>query len=70
MEGNGAKAFGKDEVTGDDLELPLLQLLRDVEIRWSSTFLMIDRVLFLNPVSDSHRIHSSILTADLFTFSR
>lgn len=31
-------------------KLRVLQLLRDVETRWSSTFLMIDRVLELYPV--------------------
>ena len=38
----------------DDLktggELPEVQLLRDCETRWSSTFLMITRVLTLYPV--------------------
>ena len=31
-------------------ELPEVQLLRDCEMRWSSTFLMITRVLTLYPV--------------------
>jgi hypothetical protein len=32
-------------------KLPLLQLLRDCETRWSSTYLMIERILLLYPVS-------------------
>ncbi|KDQ12925.1 hypothetical protein BOTBODRAFT_112281, partial [Botryobasidium botryosum FD-172 SS1] len=31
--------------------LDVLQLLRDVDTRWSSLFLMVDRVLELSPVS-------------------
>lgn len=31
--------------------MPVLQLLRDCETRWSSTYLMIDRILVLWPVS-------------------
>ena len=42
-EGNRIHAFG-------DKPLPELQLLRDVDTRWSSTFLMINRVLTLHPV--------------------
>lgn len=32
-------------------ELPEVQLLRDVETRWSSTYLMIRRIILLYPVS-------------------
>lgn len=35
---------------GNTFLLPVLQLLRDCETRWSSTFLMLDRVLTLVPV--------------------
>ena len=42
-EGNHIHAFG-------DKPLPELQLLCDVDTRWSSTFLMINRVLTLHPV--------------------
>jgi hypothetical protein len=35
---------------GDPFPLPVLQLLHDCEIRWSSTFLLLDRVLTLLPV--------------------
>lgn len=34
----------------DALHLRVLQLLRDVDTRWSSTFLMIDRALYLSVV--------------------
>lgn len=34
----------------DGLHLRVLQLLRDVDNRWSSTFLMIDRALYLSAV--------------------
>lgn len=33
--------------------LPLLQLLRDMDVRWSSTYLMIRRFLLLYPVRTS-----------------
>jgi hypothetical protein len=42
--------------TPDDLEhvvLDCLQLLRDCETRWSSTFYMIERLLYLFPVRDT-----------------
>ncbi|GLB37947.1 putative encoded by [Lyophyllum shimeji] len=42
VEGNASGAFGDDG-------LPVLTLLREMEIRWSSTYLMIDRVLLLYP---------------------
>ncbi|OBZ74707.1 hypothetical protein A0H81_05703 [Grifola frondosa] len=41
--GNREKAFGENVI------LPDLQLLRDVDTRWSSMFVMIDRVLELYP---------------------
>ncbi|OJT10844.1 hypothetical protein TRAPUB_12620 [Trametes pubescens] len=43
IEGNEAGSFG------EGVELPKSQLLRDVDTRWSSTFLMIDRLLELYP---------------------
>ncbi|EIW65092.1 uncharacterized protein TRAVEDRAFT_33747 [Trametes versicolor FP-101664 SS1] len=43
IEGNKAGSFG------EGVELPKAQLLRDVDTRWSSTFLMIDRLLELYP---------------------
>ena len=42
-EGNATKAF-RDE------QLPPLELLRDMEVRWSSTYFMIERFLVLYPV--------------------
>ncbi|RPD74060.1 hypothetical protein L226DRAFT_583602 [Lentinus tigrinus ALCF2SS1-7] len=48
-DGNKAQLW-KDEV-GNLIQLPLLQLLRDCETRWSSTFLMIKRALHLYPIS-------------------
>ena len=36
--------------TVENLGLEKLQLLRDVDTRWSSTLLMIERVLLLRPV--------------------
>jgi hypothetical protein len=44
MEGNSSRSFP------DGKELRNVQLLRDMDVRWSSTFLMIDRVLELYPV--------------------
>ncbi|KAH9930790.1 hypothetical protein B0H21DRAFT_677483, partial [Amylocystis lapponica] len=41
-EGNTTHAFG------ESIELPELELLRDVDTRWSSIFLMVDRVLFMS----------------------
>ncbi|KAI0682527.1 hypothetical protein C8T65DRAFT_551748, partial [Cerioporus squamosus] len=43
IEGNRTGAFGEGVV------LPVHELLRDVDTRWSSTFLMIDRLLVLYP---------------------
>lgn len=48
-EGNRAGSFG------EGIELPKAQLLRDVDTRWSSTFLMIDRLLELYPVRTCRR---------------
>ncbi|PIL24443.1 hypothetical protein GSI_14197 [Ganoderma sinense ZZ0214-1] len=45
-EGN-AREGGWD---GKGLQLPCLELLRDVDTRWSSTYLMIDRLIALWPV--------------------
>ena len=44
MEGNSSKSFP------DGKELRNVQLLRDMDVRWSSTYLMIDRVIELYPV--------------------
>jgi hypothetical protein len=46
-EGNKAGIFGPDGLCE-------VVLLKDMDVRWSSTFLMIDRVLELYPVSCSH----------------
>lgn len=40
---------------GNPFPLPVLQLLRDCETRWSSTFLLLDRVLTLLPVRASQQ---------------
>ncbi|GLB45625.1 hypothetical protein LshimejAT787_2500170 [Lyophyllum shimeji] len=45
VEENASGAFGDDG-------LPVLTLLREMEVRWSSTYLMIDRVLLLYPAID------------------
>lgn len=50
-EGNEAETW--TDSNGNPLQLPVLQLLRDCETRWSSTFLMLDRVLTLLPVRTS-----------------
>ncbi len=48
-DGNQAQLWEDEQ--GNPIQLPLLQLLRDCETRWSSTFLMIKRALHLYPVS-------------------
>ena len=48
-EGNKSGVF--HDGTGAMVVVPSLELLRDVNTRWSSTFLMIDRVLDLAPLS-------------------
>ena len=48
QEGNKAGSWKDSE--GTPLSLPVLELLRDCETRWSSTFLMLNRVLMLLPV--------------------
>ncbi|KZV66296.1 hypothetical protein PENSPDRAFT_585511 [Peniophora sp. CONT] len=50
-EGNKRHWWGTD-ANGNPKELDPLQLLRDVDTRWSSTYLMIDRVLYLLPASN------------------
>ena len=52
VEGN--KVGSWTDSNGNPLPLPTLQLLRDCETRWSSTFLMLDRVITLLPVCTSH----------------
>jgi hypothetical protein len=47
----GNKAGTWTDSKGNPLPLPVLQLLRDCETQWSSTFFMLDRVLMLRPVS-------------------
>ena len=49
----GNKAGTWKDSKGNPLTLTVLQLLRDCETRWSSTFLMLDRVLTLLPVRTS-----------------
>ena len=46
-DGNKAGIFGPEG-------LREVVLLKDMDVRWSSTFLMIDRVLELYPVSSSY----------------
>jgi hypothetical protein len=48
QEGNESRSWTDSE--GNPLPLPVLQLLRDCETRWSSTFFLLDRVLTLLPV--------------------
>lgn len=50
LEGNEQHWWGND-ANGKPVKIDPLQLLRDVDTRWSSTYLMIDRVLKLVPVS-------------------
>jgi len=42
----------KGKLPGNAETLPVVQLLRDCETRWSSTYLMIERLLLLYPVGD------------------
>ncbi|KAI6006128.1 hypothetical protein EDD15DRAFT_2154708, partial [Pisolithus albus] len=49
VEGNSSGRWAGKLPDGGD-KLPLYQLLRDCETRWSSTFLMIERLLLLYPV--------------------
>lgn len=41
-------------------EIPSVQLLRDCKTRWSSTFLLIDRMLLLYPVRYQYYIHEPL----------
>lgn len=56
---DGNKAQLWEDEHGNAIQLPLLQLLRDCETRWSSTFLMIKRAMHLYPVSLPSRLRSS-----------
>ncbi|KAJ2926565.1 hypothetical protein H1R20_g10525, partial [Candolleomyces eurysporus] len=51
--GNENNSWGDDK-DGKPIQLRVVGLLRDVDTRWSSTFLMIDRVLELRAVSAIH----------------
>jgi len=46
------------------LNEPNLQLLRDVDTRWSSTFLMIERALLLREVSNTNLTLKKLMTLD------
>jgi hypothetical protein len=59
-EGNEVGSWTDSE--GNSFSLPVLQLLRDCETRWSSTFLMLDRVLILLPVRTLVAMWKHILT--------
>lgn len=48
-DGNRAGDF-IDNKTGAAIKLAVVELLRDMDVRWDSTYLMIDRVLYLRPV--------------------
>jgi len=48
LEGNLGKTWTDDD--GNHIPREALQLLRDCETRWSSTYLMVDRVLVMLPV--------------------
>ncbi|KAK7025814.1 hypothetical protein R3P38DRAFT_2529700 [Favolaschia claudopus] len=50
VQGNLSKCWEPAE-NGEAVMLPVVQLLRDCETRWSSTYLMNDRVIALYPVS-------------------
>ena len=54
---------------GDGLQLPSLELLRDIDTRWSSTFLMIDRLILLWPVSLSMTTSPGRPALDLTSWS-
>ena len=50
---NEAGLFSRDD-KGVDIELPSLQLLCDIDTRWSSIYLMVEQALDLYPVSFSN----------------
>lgn len=56
-EGNKADNWPKSQ-DGVSVRIDDLQLLRDVDTRWSSVFLMIDRLLYLYPVSSRRSLGS------------
>lgn len=61
-EGNKAQTWTDSK--GNPLPLPVLELLRDCETRWSTTFLLLDRVLTLLPVRASQPLwetHSDVI---------
>jgi hypothetical protein len=55
--GNESKSWGNSE-DEQPILLRVVGLLRDVDTRWSSTFLMIDRVLEMRPVSNVYSLIS------------
>jgi hypothetical protein len=58
-----AKTIQDGNVSGEfNVILREVVLLRDMDVRWSSTFLMIDRVLELYPVSPAFNFCSTQLS--------
>jgi len=58
LEGNEAGSW--TDSNGNPLSLPVLQLLRDCETRWSSTFFLLDRMLMLLPVRTSRLLFNGM----------
>ncbi|KAK7012539.1 ribonuclease H-like domain-containing protein [Favolaschia claudopus] len=56
VQGNLSKCWEPAE-NGEAVMLPVVQLLRDCETRWSSTYLMNDRVIALYPAIDTFLKH-------------
>lgn len=58
--GNDAGDFAP--LDNPDFKLPCVELLRDMDVRWDSTFLMIEQVILMRPVSDlPSELHASYL---------
>jgi hypothetical protein len=56
IDGNERKWFFEKDQNGKrrSVQVPELQLLRDVKTRWDSVFMMLQRLRTLRPVSSSH----------------
>lgn len=64
-DGNSQGGWGENEKP-----LCVVSLLKDMEIQWSSTFLMVDRVLELAPVRFLHRAPSNSCDSQVNIFHR
>lgn len=72
QEGNERNWFSEKTPDGNrrSVQVPELQLLRDVKTRWDSVYMMLQRLRVLRPVSLSQRLDTSITVDANYVFTR